>query len=739
MRKIFTPLFILGMFAFLTESGMAQHSVARQWNEQLLDAIRVSTSRPTVHSRNLFHFGAVMYDAWAAYDDVANTFLLGNQVGEYFCEFEGVDPPATDEEIKVAREEAISYAAYRLMRHRFANSPGAAIIMPRIDSLMTQLGYDTSVISTDYINDGPAALGNYIALSCMEFGMVDYSDEDKNYAYAEGYYDPVNDPLFPAEHGNPNITDMNHWQPLAADGVNPRKFLNPQWGKVTPFSMTEEDLTVYDKEGNEYYVYHDPGAPPVHDTTGNTSGLDDYYKWNHALVAVWSGHLDPDDGVMIDISPASVGNLTSLPTNEEEMRAFYNFLDGGVADTGYTVNPATGAPYEPQIVPMGDFGRVLAEFWADGPNSETPPGHWFTILNYVSDHPDFEKRYEGEGDILDDLEWDVKAYLTMGGAMHDVAVAVWGMKSHYDFIRPISAIRGMAELGQSSDTAELSYHPGGIPLVEGHIEVVKDGDPLAGEQGENIGKIKLYAWKGPDYISETEHAGVDWILAGDWWPYQRPSFITPPFAGYVSGHSTFSRAAAEVMTLITGDEYFPGGMGIFDALMNEYLVFEEGPSIDIELQWAKYRDASDQASLSRLWGGIHPPIDDVPGRQTGQKIGPEAHEFAKGYFTGSRGGTTSNKDKLRPASSLIVKNYPNPVVDFTTFEYAVKSSSEVSIHIYDMSGRLIQHINEGIKSPGVHTRNWEQAGDILNAGVYFYQLQIDNQISTPKKMVVLDR
>ena len=49
------------------------------------------------------------------------------------------------------------------------------------------------------------------------------------------------------------------------------------------------------------------------------------------------------------------------------------------------MNPKTGMPYESQIVPRGDYTRVLAEFWADGPDSETPPGHWFTILNYVND------------------------------------------------------------------------------------------------------------------------------------------------------------------------------------------------------------------------------------------------------------------------------------------------------------------------------------------------------------------
>ena len=67
-----------------------------------------------------------------------------------------------------------------------------------------------------------------------------------------------------------------------------------------------------------------------------------------------------------------------------------------------------------------------------------------------------------------------------------------------------------------------------------------------------------------------------------------------------------------------------------------FLVFEEGPNVDITLEWAKYVDASDQCSLSRIWGGIHPPADDMPGRLIGMKLGPAAFEHARDYFTGLR-------------------------------------------------------------------------------------------------------
>ena len=232
------------------------------------------------------------------------------------------------------------------------------------------------------------------------------------------------------------------------------------------------------------------------------------------------------------------------------------------------------------------------------------------------------------------LEWDLKTYFALGAAMHDAAIAAWGVKGWYDSIRPISAIRGMAERGQSSDPNLQSYDRNGIPLIEGYIEVVEAGDQLAGENGENIDEIKLLAWRGPTDEESADTGGsiVEWVLARDWWPYQRPTFVTPPFAGYVSGHSTFSRAAAETLTALTGSEFFPGGASSFEIKAGEYLEFEPGPSTDLILQWATYRDAADQCALSRIWGGIHPPHDDIPGRELGKIVGEQAVRMAIRMF-----------------------------------------------------------------------------------------------------------
>ena len=550
-------------------------SIARQWSEVLLEAIRGDFARPTIHARNLFHVSSAMYDAWAAYSDTAETYLLGNEIAGFECTLDGLEMPA---DIHTAREEAISYAAYRLIRYRFRVSPSVLNTEDAADELLEALGYDPDLSSTDYTGGSAAALGNHIAECYIAFGLQDGSNEAGFFRNVS--YEPVNFTFRPDQPGNPTLDDPNRWQPiflptfidqsgnLISTGV---EFLSPEWGLVVPFAMTDADKTTYTRDGSqtqdgqdfEYPVFYDPGPPPL-----APGPLYDAYQWGFSLVSIWSAHLDQADGVMMDISPASLGSPDNVnasyypdPQAFDTYDTFYDTLAGGDPSTGYAVNPVTGAPYEPQIVPRGDYARVLAEFWADGPDSETPPGHWFVILNEVNDHPLLEKRFGGAGRTLGPLEWDVKAYFTMGGAMHDAAIAAWSIKGWYDYLRPVSAIRAMADNGQSSDAGDLNYSPDGIPLEPGFIEIVRSGDPLAGAADENVGKIKLYAWRGPDYIANpfVDQAGVGWILAENWWPYQRP----------IVRHTTVRRLCIRPFDLLarrrrgpdgllTGSEYFPG-------------------------------------------------------------------------------------------------------------------------------------------------------------------------------------
>ena len=121
-------------------------------------------------------------------------------------------------------------------------------------------------------------------------------------------------------------------------------------------------------------------------------------------------------------------------------------------------------------------------------------------------------------------------------------------------------------------------------------------------------------------------------------PYQKPTFVTPAFPGFVSGHSTFSRAAAEVLTALTGSAFFPGGLGEFVVPDGRARASSTGRPRTCALQWATYYDAADQAGISRLFGGIHIPADDFGGRQTGSQCGKTAWALAPTYFDGHRPG-----------------------------------------------------------------------------------------------------
>jgi hypothetical protein len=577
-------------------------SVARVWNEELLAAIRIDIPNPPVHARNLFHLSVVMYDAWAAYDPVA--------VG---CLYRGKH---TAVDVATARREAISYAAYRMLWQRYALSRNGRKTQAALDVRLAALGYDKANRSDDGLT--PASVGNAVFATLARFAMEDGARQD--FAYADyptnsGGYVSANLPL-PLNQSGTFAVDVNRWQPLAVVGARTQndiptdavqRFLGVQWKWVRPFALTRTDPDL---------PWIDPGPPPCLGTA-----TDAQFRADVVDVIRRASELTPDDGVMLDISPGSFGNNT-LGTNDRK---------------GHPLNPATSKPYVPNVVKRGDFARVLAEFWADGPHSETPPGHWNTLANEAGDHPDFVRRIGGTGPVLDSLEWDVKLYFAMNAALHDAACAAWSLKRHYDGWRPITAVRYMGQLGQSSDRNAPAYHPNGLPLVPELIEQATAETSKAGgrHQGFPAGTVLIRSWPGQPRDPTNQYSGVFWIRPANWVPYQRRTFVSPAFPGYISGHSTFSRAAAEVLTAMTGSPFFPGGLGTFTAPANKFLTFEKGPTTDIQLQWGTYYDAADQAGMSRIWGGIHPPIDDFTGRRTGAEVGRRAWALARQHFDGS--------------------------------------------------------------------------------------------------------
>lgn len=592
-----------------------EYSIARNWSERALEGIRMDTPHPPGQARNLFSFSVAMYDAWAAFDPKAVGFI-------YRSKHTAVDVPA-------ARREAISYAMYRMMLERHSFSRTAMNQATANPAFMTALGYDPDNVSRD--PSTPAGIGNRIYDAVSAYFREDGSRQTAgtpfptaNPPVAYPDYPPghprryafVNPPINPFLHGiddgtNHTIVDVNKWQRMIVVGSidqngfpqNPLQgYLGAQWLWVRPFSLSRTD---------ENKPWIDPGPPPFLGTA-----TDAEFKENLVAVIRASSQLTTAAGVMVDISPATIGDNT-LGANDGH---------------GYTTNPVTGQPYVPANVLRGDFTRALTEFWADGPTSETPPGHWNSIANHVSDDMT-SYRIGGTGLDVDRLEWDVKLYFSLNAAVSDAGCAAWSVKRHYNGWRPLSAIRYCGGLGQSSNPALPSYHASGLSLVSDLIELVTDDTVNSGRHaGLTPGKIAVLSWPGQPEFPADQTSGVKWVHAKDWMTYQKKTFVTPGFPGYISGHSTFSRAAAEVMTAITGSKWFPHGLGTYTL---PSLVNEAGPTQPVTLQWASYYDAADQVGLSRIWGGIHPPADDIAGRRVGAEVGQSAWALARKFFDGT--------------------------------------------------------------------------------------------------------
>jgi hypothetical protein len=223
---------------------------------------------------------------------------------------------------------------------------------------------------------------------------------------------------------------------------------------------------------------------------------------------------------------------------------------------------------------LADRQKVIVEYWADGPGSEFPPGHWALFAQFVSvrDHH-----------TLDD---DAKMFFAMTNAVFDASVASWHFKRTYDYVRPVTAIHFL----------------------------------FAGQQ--------VRAWAGPGL-------GTRLVDGANWLPYQVPTSLTPPFPEYVSGHSIFSGSAAKVLKLFTGSDRFGHSVTVQAGQSK----IEPGlvPASDVTLHWRTFRDAADEAGISRRYGGIHFVDGDLQSRKMGRKIGQQAWRKALTYFQGTAG------------------------------------------------------------------------------------------------------
>lgn len=242
---------------------------------------------------------------------------------------------------------------------------------------------------------------------------------------------------------------------------------------------------------------------------------------------------------------------------------------------------------------LTDFQKVTAEYFADGPSSEFPPGHWALFARAVSLR---------DGHSLDD---DVKMFFALGNALLDAGICAWDAKRAYDSVRPGTAIHYL------------------------------------------YGSQMIQAWGGP-------YQGTRTIRGDQWQPYQLSNVVTPPFPEYFSGHSVFSAASAEVLKTFTGSDAF--GFAVTIRRGESVGEPGSVPAADLTLTFPTFSDAANAAGMSRRWGGIHFAQGDLTGRALGRVIGAAVWAKARSYFDGTAySGEAVSKRLPRPRARVVTR------------------------------------------------------------------------------------
>jgi len=512
-------------------------SVVVKWNQAALDAVRNSPPRPTVNSRALFLLHTSMYDAWAAYSPVANGTQLGGALRR----------PASEhtESNKLA---AVSYAAYGALLRLF---PAYEQQTGAFTAQMKRLGLSTdptTLASRDPTT--PAGIGNLAAETLLNARLSDGSNQANNYAEVVSItyptlYRPANsaDPSASNTVGGPTFNPAR-WQPLR---VPNGKATDPVTG--FPVANNADPSTYTDQK---FLTPHWGAVTP--------------------FALVFGGELRPPPPPQPGSAAPYTDALGVTTSSDEAYRRQAEQIIQLTAE-------------------LTERQKSSAEYWADGPDSVTPPGHW----NEFAEDLSYKYRYG-----IDD---DVKLFFALNGALLDSSIACWESKRFYDFPRPITAIRHL-------------YFSSTVP-----------------------------GWAGPGLGTQT-------IPGAQWRPYQSLTFVTPAFSEFTSGHSTFSAAAAEVLRGLTGSGQLFDGVtqvpydrnhdGVSD-FVGEFIVRPGSLTIEpslprqpVVLRWTTLKEAADEAGFSRRYGGIHFQDGDLHGRRVGEQIGQRALQRAREYWIALR-------------------------------------------------------------------------------------------------------
>lgn len=230
--------------------------------------------------------------------------------------------------------------------------------------------------------------------------------------------------------------------------------------------------------------------------------------------------------------------------------------------------------------------KAIVEFMRDGPRSTGQSGHWLRFAQTVSRRDNYN------------LDQDVKLFFAVGNTAFDAFIAAWEAKRYYDSSRPWTLI----------------HYYYGEQMVRG--------------------------WGGPG-------KGFVMMHAVDWHPYSPYTFITPPFPGYVSGHSTVSAACARMLELFTGSDNFGAtevrhageltepGISCADKQARDGVKADINSDGTVTLPLPTFSATAKMAGISRVLGGYHIQADNIAGLELGDKVANYDWPQIQAYFNGT--------------------------------------------------------------------------------------------------------
>ncbi len=507
-------------------------SVVVEWNQEVLRAVTAGAPRPTVVARALFIIHSAIYDTWSAYDSVA----VGSVIS-------AAQRRPVEQRSEAQMREAVCFAAFHSARILF---PAWEQNTGGFTNLLIRQGFSPTASDNPI---SPAGFGKSVAEQVLASRADDGSNSANNFA-------DVTSSTYPSLYQPANSAD-----PTANNAVGGPNFSTGRW---TPLRVPNG--TVLDLNG---FPFADPLQP--------SSFADQRY-------------LTPHWGAVRTFAVTDVAALRPVPPPQPGSSQAYT---DGLGNTS-TEDQAFVSQLD-EIVninrDLNDRQKSIAEYWADGPQSDTPPGHWNEFAQDLA----FRDRHN--------LDQDAKLFFALNGGLLDSSICCWEAKRFYDYIRPVSAIQ------------------------------------------HRFFNQTILGWAGPGL-------GTRPILGRDWRPFQRLTFVTPAFAEYTSGHSTFSACGAQVLSRLTGrNQLFSNTVVLpWDRnrdgqgdLLGEFrvrpgsLTTEPGlPASEVVLRWDTLQDAANEAGMSRRFGGIHFQDGDLRGRQAGRIVGDAAVDRAQRLFNGQK-------------------------------------------------------------------------------------------------------